>query len=143
MNESDFHRAVDAVLAQVESAVEAVDALEVDLEAGILMVTCPDQSRVIVNRQTANREIWESVIAVPTFEGERLVSLELHPITLGFGKPAHIRGRPMLADRELGRKIINDLIERSRPHGTTVEWVADRGIGVVRVGAASSESAGR
>jgi CyaY protein len=58
MNESDFHRAVDAVLAQVESAVEAVDALEVDLEAGILTVTCPDQSRVIINRQTPNREIW-------------------------------------------------------------------------------------
>ena len=58
MNESDFHRAVDAVLAQVEGAVEAVDALEVDLEAGILTVTCPDQSRVIVNRQTPNREIW-------------------------------------------------------------------------------------
>jgi CyaY protein len=58
MNESDFHRAVDAVLAQVEGAVEAVDALEVDLEAGILTVTCPDGSRVIVNRQTPNREIW-------------------------------------------------------------------------------------
>ena len=58
MNESDFHRAVDAVLAQVEGAVEGVDALEVDLEAGILTVTCPDGSRVIVNRQTPNREIW-------------------------------------------------------------------------------------
>lgn len=58
MNESDFHRAVDAVLAQVESAVEAIDALEVDLESGILTVTCPDGSRVIVNRQTPNREIW-------------------------------------------------------------------------------------
>lgn len=58
MNESDFHRAVDAVLAQVEGAVEAVDALEVDLEAGILTVTCPDGSRVIVNRQTPTREIW-------------------------------------------------------------------------------------
>jgi len=58
MNESDFHRAVDAVLAQVEGAVEAIEALEVDLEAGILTVTCPDGSRVIVNRQTPNREIW-------------------------------------------------------------------------------------
>ena len=58
MNESDFHRAVDAVLTQVESAVEAIDGLEVDLEAGILTVTCPDQSRVIINRQTPNREIW-------------------------------------------------------------------------------------
>lgn len=58
MNESDFHRAVDAVLAQVESAVERIDELEVDLESGILTVTCPDGSRVIVNRQTPNREIW-------------------------------------------------------------------------------------
>lgn len=58
MNESDFHRAVDAVLAQVEAAVEATATLEADLESGILTVTCPDGSRVIVNRQTPNREIW-------------------------------------------------------------------------------------
>ena len=58
MNETDFHRAVDAVLARIEGAVEAVDALDVDLEAGILTITCPDGSRIIVNRQTPNREIW-------------------------------------------------------------------------------------
>lgn len=58
MNESEFHRAVDEVLARIEAAVESCDALEVDLEAGILTVTCPDGSRVIVNRQTPNREIW-------------------------------------------------------------------------------------
>jgi CyaY protein len=38
--------------------VEAHDELDVDLEAGILTVECPDASRVIVNRQTHNREIW-------------------------------------------------------------------------------------
>jgi len=80
-----------------------------------------------------NREIWESVVALPTFEDGRLLSLELHPITLGFGLPAQIRGRPMFADRDLGRKIIQDLIERSEPHGTRVEWDASRGIGVVRI----------
>jgi poly-gamma-glutamate synthesis protein (capsule biosynthesis protein) len=81
----------------------------------------------------ARPEIWESVVALPTFEGERLVSLELHPITLGFGQPPQVRGRPMLADRELGRKIIGDIIEASRVHGTEVEWVETRGIGVVRI----------
>jgi len=35
----------------------------------------------------------------------------------------------MLADRSLGEKIINDLIERSKPFGTTIEW--RDGIGVV------------
>jgi len=58
MNETDFHGAVDAVLARIEAAVESSDALDVDLEAGILTVTCPDGTRIIVNRQTPNREIW-------------------------------------------------------------------------------------
>lgn len=58
MTESEFHRAVDAVLALIEASVEGEDDLDVDLEAGILTVTCPDTTRVIVNRQTPNREIW-------------------------------------------------------------------------------------
>ncbi len=58
MNESDFHRAVDAVLSRIESSLENEDGLDVDLESGILTVTSGDGSRVIVNRQTPNREIW-------------------------------------------------------------------------------------
>jgi len=58
MNETEFHGAVEAVLARIERAIEGSDALDCDLEAGILTVTCPDESRVIVNRQTPNREIW-------------------------------------------------------------------------------------
>lgn len=58
MNESDFHRDVDAVLARIEAGIETSETLDVDLESGILTVTCPDGSRVIVNRQTPNREIW-------------------------------------------------------------------------------------
>jgi CyaY protein len=58
MNESEFHRAVEEVLARIESAVEESASLEADLEAGILTVSCADGSRVIVNRQTPNREIW-------------------------------------------------------------------------------------
>ena len=58
MNETDFHRSVDAVLARVESSLEDSGSLDVDLEGGILTVECADGSRVIVNRQTPNREIW-------------------------------------------------------------------------------------
>jgi CyaY protein len=58
MDESDFHRAVDAVLARIESAAEASDSVDVDLESGILTLECADGTRVIVNRQTPNREIW-------------------------------------------------------------------------------------
>jgi poly-gamma-glutamate capsule biosynthesis protein CapA/YwtB (metallophosphatase superfamily) len=77
------------------------------------------------------REIWESVVALPTWKGDALESIELYPITLGFGKPQAVRGRPMLADRTLGKKIIDDLIARSKPFGTTIEW--RDGVGVVRV----------
>jgi CyaY protein len=58
MNETDFHQAVDGVLARIERSVEASDGLDCDVEAGILTITCPDDTRVIVNRQTPNREIW-------------------------------------------------------------------------------------
>ena len=58
MTESEFHSAVDAVLARIEGSVENAEALDVDLESGILTITCADASRVIVNRQTPNREIW-------------------------------------------------------------------------------------
>jgi CyaY protein len=58
MNESEFHRAVEQVLARIEQAAEATQGIDADLEAGILTLECPDGSRIIVNRQTPNREIW-------------------------------------------------------------------------------------
>ena len=58
MNESEFHRAVDEILARIERAAEATVGIDSDLEAGILTLECPDGSRIIVNRQTPNREIW-------------------------------------------------------------------------------------
>jgi CyaY protein len=58
MTESDFHRAVEAVLARIEASVEDADALDADLEGGVLTLECADGSRIIVNRQTPNREIW-------------------------------------------------------------------------------------
>jgi len=57
MTESEFHRSVDAALARIDAALADSD-VDVDLEGGILTITCPDDSRIIVNRQTPNREIW-------------------------------------------------------------------------------------
>lgn len=79
----------------------------------------------------ANREIWESVVAMPTFVDGELTELALHPITLGFGEPAWVRGRPMLARGELAAKILGDLVERSRPYGTEID--VRGGVGYVRV----------
>jgi poly-gamma-glutamate synthesis protein (capsule biosynthesis protein) len=79
----------------------------------------------------ANPEIWEAVVARPTFSDGQLVELALHPITLGFGQPAWVRGRPMLARGALAEKILGDLVERSAPYGTEIS-VRD-GVGYVRV----------
>lgn len=77
------------------------------------------------------REIWESVIAVPKWNKESLFKIELYPITLGFKEKRTIRGRPMLANKKLSRKIINDLIERSKPFGTKIEF--KDGIGIINI----------
>jgi poly-gamma-glutamate synthesis protein (capsule biosynthesis protein) len=81
----------------------------------------------------ATPEIWESVIAMPKFRDGELSAVELHPITLGYGEPATVRGRPMLATGELAEKIIGDLQRLSKPFGTDI--VFRNGIGVVSLGA--------
>ena len=85
----------------------------------------------------AQREIWESIVAVAEWEGERLTALRLHPITLGFGESRTVRGRPMLADSELGKKIIDDVTRLSKPFGTTV--VFEDGVGRVVLTPTTSE----
>ena len=77
----------------------------------------------------AKPEIWESVIAVPSWKNGSLERLELHPISLGYGQPRQVRGRPMLAEADLSRKIISDLQRVSRPFGTKIDYVD--GIGIV------------
>jgi poly-gamma-glutamate synthesis protein (capsule biosynthesis protein) len=62
---------------------------------------------------------------------DELVSLTLHPITLGFGNSRTVRGRPMLASSDLGRKIIDDIRRLSEPFGTTV--VFEDGVGQVMI----------
>ena len=84
----------------------------------------------------ADRLIWESVVAMPRFDGDRLVELALHPIGLSFGAARQVRGRPMLADAPLAAKIFADLTRLSTPFGTRIT-VRD-GVGYVDVGATTA-----
>ena len=59
MTESEFHTKVDETLMRIERALEASDAdLDFEYSAGILEISFPDHSKIILNRQTPNREIW-------------------------------------------------------------------------------------
>jgi poly-gamma-glutamate synthesis protein (capsule biosynthesis protein) len=80
--------------------------------------------------------VWEAVVALPRFRGERLIELALHPITLGFGTPRTERGRPRLAEGELAQKILGDLVKLSAAMGTKIA-IRD-GVGYVELPAATS-----
>jgi len=84
----------------------------------------------------ADARYWQSVIAMPRFVGKQLAELKLYPITLGFKKPRSQRGWPMLADPELGRKVIDDVAKFSEPFGTKVDY--KDGVGVVTLAARPS-----
>ncbi len=84
----------------------------------------------------ADRLIWEAVVAMPKFRGDRLTELALHPITLGFGKARSVRGRPQFADGELGAKILGDLTKLSAEMGTKIT-VRD-GVGYVTLSQSTS-----
>ena len=59
LEESDFHERVDDVLAAIENALESVDAdVDSEINAGILTLEFGNASKVIINRQTVNRELW-------------------------------------------------------------------------------------
>ncbi len=59
MAESVFHERVDALLASIENALESEDAdIDSEINAGILTLEFDNASKVIINRQTPNRELW-------------------------------------------------------------------------------------
>ena len=59
LDESAFHARVEAVFAGIESAIDAVGSdIDSEISGGILTLEFDNDSKVIVNRQTFNREIW-------------------------------------------------------------------------------------
>ena len=59
MDESAFHARVDATFASIEVALDA-DGSDIDSEisGGILTLEFENGTKVIINRQAFNREIW-------------------------------------------------------------------------------------
>jgi CyaY protein len=59
MTETEFNQLVDDTLMRIEAALDASGA-DIDFETaqGILTLTFPDGSKIIINRQGANQELW-------------------------------------------------------------------------------------
>jgi CyaY protein len=58
LTESEFHQRVDAVFTVIESQLEQQDNIDCELNGGILTLEFDNGSKVIINRQAPNREIW-------------------------------------------------------------------------------------
>ncbi len=79
---------------------------------------------------TADPAQWEQLFAVCDFAAEGLKEIRLYPIELGFGRPLSQRGRPLIAEPEAGRRIIERVARLSQRYGTAVQYCD--GIGVIR-----------
>lgn len=74
---------------------------------------------------------WENMFAVCRFVKNKLKEIHIHPIDQGFGRPRPQRGRPLLAEGEVARRVIERVTRLSRRYGTNV---ANRnGVGVIEL----------
>ncbi len=59
MNESEFHEQAAATMERIEEAVEASGAdIDFEIVSDILTLTFEDDSKIIVNKQSAADQLW-------------------------------------------------------------------------------------
>ena len=81
MNETEFNALVDETLLRIERALESSPLnLEFETANGILEIEFDNGTKIIINRQTPNREIWVAARSggfhfkhLPGADGERWV----------------------------------------------------------------------
>ena len=88
---------------------------------------------------------WSSAIAVLSMEGHKMTGMTLHPVEMGrdvlpevsirrrTGSGSHplTEGRPLMADKENGRRILERIQRLSSKYGTKID--IQEGVGVVKL----------
>jgi poly-gamma-glutamate capsule biosynthesis protein CapA/YwtB (metallophosphatase superfamily) len=69
----------------------------------------------------AHAGFWENIVATVHFDEGRLKEVAIHPIEQGFGRSRSQRGRPVLANAEIGASIIERIGKLSARYGTKVQ----------------------
>ena len=64
---------------------------------------------------------WQTVVPICRFEGDKLVEIKIHPVSLGLGEKRHHRGRPRLANGSEAGAILTRYASLSESFGTVVE----------------------
>lgn len=73
----------------------------------------------------AHPRYWQTVLPICEFQDHELVSLTVHPVSLGLGEGFHRRGRPRLASGEMASVILERFAALSRPFGTKLDMNAE------------------
>jgi CyaY protein len=59
LDPTDFDERVDLVFDRIVDHLDASDAdCDIELNQGVLEITCADRSKIIINRHAPNQEIW-------------------------------------------------------------------------------------
>lgn len=65
-----FSAQTDIILEQIQTSLEQhekLEDLEIDLIDGVLKISLPDQSQIIINRQSAAKQIWLACSQGPAY----------------------------------------------------------------------------
>lgn len=60
MTDNEYHQIVDGILLHLEQSIDEIEHVDLDYESagGILTIEFPNKSKIIVNKQPPNLQIW-------------------------------------------------------------------------------------
>lgn len=80
---------------------------------------------------TSTVNTYESYFAVAEFRHKELTTIKIYPIDLGFGQPRYEAGRPVLAQGDIARRILERVQRLSEPFGTKI--LIEDDIGIIQI----------
>ena len=85
-----------------------------------------------VGRPTRGQSVtphnWQSGMHRVRFEGGKLKEIRIYPADAGYGKPRWQQGRPVLAEGDVAREILDRYQRLSKPFGTRVQIKGNVGV---------------
>ena len=74
---------------------------------------------------------WDGLMALCSYVNNKIDEIKLIPLNLGFGEKRMKRGRPIVADKHEGEKIINRVRTLSKTFKTNIDL--ENEVGYVRI----------
>lgn len=93
---------------------------------GLEPLSTPPSAAVDKIPLRGGQQLWETIVPVLQWSGDKLTSLTVQPVTLGMDRPIHDRGTPVMASAADGERIVADFARLSS--GVPVSWTDGRGV---------------